>query len=180
MVVLTSSLYPRILVYFNFNSTSTLEIPITLDFPTLLVQNESSNYKKAGKLILEEKNLNAEFLLDFLQEEGFFLQKGICQIYENSKKAHSAVIFQFGDEKKRVRKVPVIREVMTGLLSETVWNIRIYEISTQSDTSLVIDLSDWRPYFSLAGELLDNKPDFILQKQNNLLVVQKLKQNSAA
>jgi hypothetical protein len=179
MLTLSSLLYERVLVCFNLQFTDRIEIPVPLDFPILEVENDTF---KSRKPVLEKNDLNVEFLYDLLKDGGFFLQRGICQIYK-SPKPHSVVSFQFGDKEKRVRKALMVRRTMVDFLGQAVWNVQIYEDFSNSEmSSLIINLSSQKPYFSQAGEVLDVRPDFILQSQNGGLIFEptNMKQNSAA
>lgn len=179
MLTLSSLLYERVLIRFNLQFTDPIEIPVPVNFPILEVVNDVF---KSKKLVLEKNDLNVEFLYDFLKDGGFFLQRGVCQIYKNPK-PHSVVFFQFGDKEKRVRKAPVIRKTVMDFLTQAVWNVQVYEDFSNSEmSSLIINLDSQKPYFSQAGEVLDVRPSFIIQSKNGGLVFEptNIQQNSAA
>jgi hypothetical protein len=181
MFFLSPELYSRVLVRFNFKHSDFFKIPLSPAFPTTEIQDEYIGGERTGKLMVEKENLNAEFLLDFLEETGFFLQKGFSRIYKNSK-PHSVAFFYFGDKKKKVRKVQIIRKVFTELLGDAVWSVRIYENPGQDSFPLTINFSCRKPYFAQSGEPLDNKSDFVMQRINGGLIFEptNMKQNSAA
>lgn len=174
--------YSRILLRFSLKCDNFLDLPISKDFPvseTKHIQPTSSN--STGELLVENLAVNAEFLPDFLQADGFFLQKAHCYTYTSL--ARAAIIFEYGKKEKRVRGLKLARQTENQLLGEAVWGLRIYKNPNYEFFPCSINFACRQPYFDLAGKPLNTRPDFILQKKEEGSIILEstfVNQNSAA
>jgi hypothetical protein len=179
MAVLLSN-YERILVRFSFNKTDVLRLPIPENFPAFspIPENRNGN---TGKLVLQEENVNAEYLSDILRGAGLFLRKGFFQVYKGTH-PHSATMFYFGKTSRRVRKEKIVRRTLTELLGEAVWAMRVYENPNGASFPLTINFACRQPRFARDGKMLEPKENAALQWVDGELVLKfsTKQQNSAA
>ena len=172
---------PRLLLRFSFRRNGFFDLPFSKDIPiTEIKQSSVSSGPTTGELFLERPLVNAEFLPDFLQEDGFFLQKVRGQSFVSTGRA--AILFEYGRKEKRVRGIELLRKTEMNLLGEAAWGMRVYKNPDQESFPICINFACRRPYFSLSGEPLGVYPEFVFQKKEGLIFVESLvvNQGSAA
>ena len=145
-------------------------LPANKNFPIVFVDSSklTTHKDKTGELLLERPGVNAEFLPDFLKEEGLFLQKMRIQRFFNGR---AAVLMEYGRKEKKVRNIRFIRELQGMILGEAVWGLRIYKNPESEPFPICFNFACRRPYFALSGEPLDVRPEFVIQKQDGLVVL---------
>ena len=173
--------YSRILLRFSLKRANFLDLPISKDFPVSEVKHiQPVGNNSTGELLIEKLTVNAEFLPDFLQADGFFLQKAHCYMYTSLGRA--AIVFEYGKKEKRVREMDLFQKTGIQLLGEAVWGIRIYKNPDRESFPCSINFACRQPYFDSSGKMLNTRPDFILQKKEGSIVLEPtfINQNSAA
>jgi hypothetical protein len=172
--------YPRLLLRFSLKRANFLDLPISKDFPVSEVKHvQTTGNNSTGELLIEKLAVNAEFLPDFLQDAGFFLQKAGCHMYTSLGRA--AIVFEYGKKEKRVRGINLIRQTETLLLGEAVWGVRIYKNPDRESFPCSINFACRQPYFDSSGKPLSIKPEFILQRKEDSIILEPtlINQNSA-